>query len=723
MPAGAWLPVRVSAPGYGPVDELYQVPRQPGATDTHVVLLRKGVPVLGRVVDSSGKPVAGARVVAAGASTLAWASNTDPRIDGVASDAQGKWKLAAVAPGTWRFQATHEKHAPAASAAVTIEAGRPPAEVVITMEAAGSIAGEVHAADGTPVPYATVRVSAPSQGWDFSGARSATADDKGKFSLTGLARKPLDVLAAHETGSSEVTRLDLTTTPDLANVVLTLSNDGAIAGVVVNASGQPIAEARVSAWPEEGSGADDLGSTRWQLLGNLSDVADQAGTFRLSGLPKGSYRLRAMRSDASPRDPSTFQRKSEIASTGATNVKLVLEDDGIVKGKVAFKNGSAPETFAVSPSAFGAPTPFSSKDGSFRLEGVAPGKRIFVVSGAGFARKTTDAFDIKAGVETDLGTITVERGRRVSGRVTRGDGTGVAGAKVVAGNRFFGDGKEIVGANGPGGGMGVKEAETDANGNFVLDGLGVKSVLVVADAEEGRSTTVQVPAGEADASVQLPLAVPGVVEGKVTQTDGKPVAGAIVVAQAQSSYRGQLMVSAGADGVFRFDRLAPDTYLVSGVRRQGMGGVDMETKVATVPAGQVAHVDIVLRTTELSLTATLQKADKSPVKNAVMFFMTGKHIIQHAPDIEAVLAKTGNGAYQQVMQLGGKPQKFANLTAGFYTLCVLLLSDNMSEIESEMKDPDVLPLACQILEVAAAPNEQSVTVVLPLAPAAPEGGK
>src|SRR5262249_11397321 len=160
---------------------------------------------------------------------------------------------------------------------------------------------------------------------------------------------------------------------------------------------------------------------------------------------------------------------------------------------------------------------------------------------------------------TDLGTITVERGRRVSGRVTRADGSGVAGAKVIAGNRIFGDGKELVGANGPGG-AGVKETESDANGNFVLDGLGVKSVLVVADAEDGRSKTVQVPPGDQDVTLTVPLAVPGVIEGKVTESDGKPVGGAIVVAQAQSAYRGQLMVSAGADGIFRFDRLAPDTY-------------------------------------------------------------------------------------------------------------------------------------------------------------------
>jgi protocatechuate 3,4-dioxygenase beta subunit len=713
---GGWVSLKVQASGYAPAFSTLQLPVAPGASDHQTVLLRRGVAVAGRVVDEAGKPVAGARVLPA--SSASFFGGADERLDAATSDAAGRWKIAAVAPGSWRFEATSPSHAPGQSAPVILSAGgAAPAEIVITLPAAGSLDGEVHSASGQPVPFATVRVSSPTESLGSGGARQASCDDAGRFHMDGLPRRKASVLAAHESGSSDVTTLDLATTPEQKNLVLVLSQDGAIAGTVVTPKGQPVAEARVVALPELGDGIDADSATRWRLLGGISDVADQAGAFRLSGLPKGKYRLRAMRADASMMDPSTMQRRGETAETGATNVKIVLEDDAVLKGKLAFKDGKAPDTFTVSTSAFGASTPFSSKDGSFRLEHVAPGPRLLTVSGPGFTRKTTDPYEAKPGVETDVGTITVERGRTVRGRVLKADGSPSVGATVYAGTRFMGSGDSIK-LQGGGGGAATafgKDTVTDAEGRFELTGVGVRAVLLVADSDDGRSQTQPVPPGEADVNVQLGLVAPGAIEGKVT-SGGAPMAGAAVVAQAQSSYRGQFIVKAGDDGNFRFDRLSPDIYLVSAVRPQSIGAFDMQTEVARVESGKVAHVELTMVKTDLALTVTVVTADTKPLKSGIAFLLAGACNATTAIEIEHVLAAKGAGGFQQGFIMGGQPKTFPNLSAGNYTVCVLPVAGDLSDTndtERAFRDPDALPVTCKALVVAAAPNDQALTVTVP----------
>ncbi len=710
---GGWVQVKVAASGYAPSFEVFQLSRQPGAVVQQTVLLRRGVAVAGRVVDDAGKPIVGARVLPVSSSSL-WGGASE-RLDAVESDGQGKWKMASVAPGSWRFEATHEQHAPGQSASVILEAGKPAPEVVITMAPAGSIAGEVHSASGQPVPFATVRVSAASAGFDFGETRQASCDDSGHFTVNGLPRRTVSVLAAHESGSSDVTTLDLEARPEQKNLILVLSQDGAIAGTVVTPAGQPVAEARVIALPELGEGDSAGETTRWQLLGSVSDVADQAGAFRISGLPKGKYRLRAMRQEASMQDPATWQRKGEVAATGATGVRVTLEDDAVLKGKIAFKDGHAPDVFTVGTSAWGTPTPFTSKTGEFRLEHVAPGSRMLTVSGPGFARKTTDPIEAKAGVETDVGTITVERGRTVRGKVVRGDGSPVEGATVLAGPRFFGTGDSIRGPGGGGGSgaaFGTKDAQTDKQGRFEIPGLGVKNMLLVADHDYGRSATLPIGVGEADVNVTLTLLKCGSVEGKVL--NGKtPVPGVPILAQAQSAFRGQFIIKAGDDGVFRFDKLAPDTYLVSAVQPQGIGAVNMHTEVVKVESEKTAHVDLQLIKTDLSLTVAVETLDHKPVKSAVAFVMGGLVDAHTAIEVEQALAAHGAGGFQQAMLMNAQPNKFANLVPGSWSVCILPVAGDLndsSDTEKLMKDPDVLPVTCKPVVVAPSPNDQSVTI-------------
>ena len=188
-----------------------------------------------------------------------------------------------------------------------------------------------------------------------------------------------------------------------------------------------------------------------------------------------------------------------------------------------------------------------------------------------------------------------------------------------------------------------------------------------------------------------------------------------MVAQAQKAYRGQFVVKAGADGTFRFDRLAPDSYLISAVRSQSFGGVDMQTAVAVVQSGQVAHVDIELKKTDLALTVTMNGSDGKPVKSGVVFALDGEAHATNPLELEAALAVRGPGKFNQGLVAGGRPLRMANMTTGPYTVCVLPVEGDVrdsNDAEKAMKDPDALPVTCKPVEIAASPNEQNVTITV-----------
>ena len=166
-------------------------------------------------------------------------------------------------------------------------------------------------------------------------------------------------------------------------------------------------------------------------------------------------------------------------------------------------------------------------DGTFKLEDVAPGKYDLtsaVPSSREFAKRDVE---VKAGKPTDVGTLTVMRGRKVVGRVIDGKGNAVAGAKVKTGDMLY----SMQGAEEQLGELARRcpagrSARRDQDGRFTLIGIGKKATSVVADhPTRGRSNAVEIPDGTDDPPpITLALRGFGTITGKVT-SKGKRVGG------------------------------------------------------------------------------------------------------------------------------------------------------------------------------------------------------
>ncbi len=219
--------VRVNAEGYAPVtDRLISFGRR---GQRIVIAMRSGAAVSGRITDTAGKPIASARVIAKATSEPF--PVIDPRRDGVVSNDDGTFRIPALAAGTYRLTASATGYATASSSPILLDGTTERRGIEIALPVGARLRGSVTSAAGAPVVGADIRVVATgSVSW--RSARRAFTGPHGTFEIADLSRRSFDVVASHDLGSSEITRVDLTDQAE-ASVKLTLSITGAISGRVV----------------------------------------------------------------------------------------------------------------------------------------------------------------------------------------------------------------------------------------------------------------------------------------------------------------------------------------------------------------------------------------------------------------------------------------------------------------------------------------------------------
>ena len=698
-----WISVEATADGYASASSFASV-GSAGATGHVSLVLRRGAAVSGRVVDEAGKPLAKVRVTASDVN--GWSRNKGEQT----TDDAGKFTFAALAPGNHTLSAIDGEHAPAESNPINVTADRP-LTIDIVMKAGASIAGVVVDADGKPRAFATVRVAGKGADMWRTASRQATTDRNGKFELRGLARTKLQARAESDTAASKLVDLDLTAQPAKRDLELVLDVSGTIAGVVVDGAGQPVAEVEVNAFPDVLAGASTEGIA---LAGMSSATTDGAGGFTIRGLPDGDYRLWAARHTGSFQDG--WGKQSTPAKVGDTKVKIVMPAAGSLVGKLALETGAAPKLAYVQVGA--QPGTPADKTGAFRIEELEPGPYDMHVFGPEFAELIKHDVKIEAGKTTDLGTITVVRGRRLVGKVVDGSGAPVAGARVKLAEMLFSSAESDDTQSESWEDMaGIRSDVTAQDGSFSLPGVPQKATTVMADhPDRGRSLPQPVPAGTDDPpAITLALRGYGSIAGKVV-LKGQPQAN---VAVSESIKGGGGMQAAfaetAADGTFTMPKVAEGTHVLNALQSQMMS-MKATSVTVQVTAGKQTTVTIDIPVGTIALTVQVHAQSGAKVDAAQVFLLQGAAAFANAKQLADGFLQGGMQGMKFWFGEGKPLPEFDELVAGDYSVCSIPITGDLSDptFQQRMQENmQTLKVYCKAVKITPSPNAQTVTQDLP----------
>jgi RNA polymerase sigma factor (sigma-70 family) len=608
----------------------------------------------GRVVDGAGRAIPGARVV-----LREWSQyrlnelspkdyeevmRTREIVDIVAetkSDAGGQFRFQDIAaPGFSKYE--HVGNTVFPWDVVALEPGRGLAweplsgrsqrtPITLVLGDEGIVRGRVVEPGGRPVGDAKVKVIGidPLGRPDVNGVGTdnrlnlswsafplgSRTDADGRFAIGGLPRDRIASLIVREPGHEQLFVYAATTDEPQADAIgrtflsgkaietrrpvhtgeFTLTakrTDHILTGrVVFEADGKPAAKAKV-------------------LGGPVDLTTDEAGRFRIEGIPSGKLVLHAMAFDTDaapfdgevtiPEEPGEFAHDIILPRGMILNGRVVDGSTGLGVEKVHVYYLPKYEADQV-PTLFGLNRE-TGADGRFRLV-VPPGRgtldlRVIppgfpqperrVVGGPGDPRFSREV-EGRGGQAIDLADFKLAKGGVVTLRVVDPEGRPLPDAQV-----------DIRDLNR---GFNQKPGRSDAEGRFAVAGLesGRETVVDIVEAGRKLGATVEVtdqgPAAGAVVEVRLqPLVA---ISGRVLDEDGKPLAGALARLYRDVAYPGQSGRSFGSpvatvdeigqDGTYSFDTLIPGATYNTHV--EARGHATATSRHVTIKPGQPIRLD------------------------------------------------------------------------------------------------------------------------------------
>lgn len=397
--------------------------------------------------------------------------------------------------------------------------------------------------------------------------------------------------------------------------------------------------------------------------------------------------------------------------------------DTLIRGRVAFADGTAPGQVRVFASFSREVLEFTDVTGAFELvvpAEAAAGTHVLFFAGPGFVStmpcSAPGPIDLRPGRVHDVGTVVVSRGERVRGRVVGPDGRPAAGARVLAGatlqwratapSVFIGNG-ELLAARG-GTLAGEQSATTDRDGEFEIAGVHDAPVALVAVDQEGSMSPVVVTVPSRPA--ELTTGEGGTLEGAITR-DGAPVAAEVTARAATGPLTFSLRT--GSDGRYRFEGVPPGAYTIAAT---GQSGSPARFPPATTPSGVTTggttRTDIDLPFLA-EVAVRVERADGAAIAWQRVVIAAGKVTASRWRDLDPFAARGARGT--RVAVSGGPGVRvWGDLPPGEYTACAAAgtaaTAPRMCEQDTAVDDA---PIACRSFTAVPGAERQEVRLEVP----------
>lgn len=396
------------------------------------LVLERSRPIVGRVTDRGGRPIAEATVTATsldpGGEEALPAGQSDAAPLGARTGADGRFRLERQPAARFELGVEREGFAAARRRFVSVAAGAGPidaGDVVLVLSS--TLRGRVVDGVGRPVLGAEIHLDRAEAGPAARSSRprrpAALSDDRGRFLLDGLVAGEQVTLVVEAAGCLARSLRGVPVGGD-DEVTVALRRTAALAGRVVDGEERPVAGARVAvAWPNY---LPDYG-TQFRLGDRAREVTrtDAGGSFEVAGEP-GAAEIRVEAAGFVVPEPVTV----EVGGAGpGEEIWIVLERGAVLAGRVTTLDGEPLSPVRVS---VGGAAGFSDGEGRYRLEGVAPGAWL-AVAWHGDLDPLTEELQIEAGVNRHDWIF--PPGARVAGHVRNEHGERVVGAKVTLARR------------------------------------------------------------------------------------------------------------------------------------------------------------------------------------------------------------------------------------------------------------------------------------------------
>ncbi|MFN2443425.1 MAG: carboxypeptidase regulatory-like domain-containing protein [Thermoanaerobaculia bacterium] len=379
-----------------------------------VIEIPAGGTVRGRVVEkSTGRPVTNFEVGPSGERRgSGMVMMGPPNLTRFQSD-DGTFEIDNIPEGSIELLVQASGYVSGKMPGIEVKPGGVTDDIEIPLETGTRITGRVLGPDGSAVARAAISTVEGSSPMPMARRNNAVmSDGDGNYILEGIPEGEMELRAAHQSYVTETRSVKVAGRE--MQVDFRLGRGAEVQGSVVTANGAPVA------------GADVFARSAVADSGGESAKTDANGMFRMSGLAEGRYLFRASKSGMVPGSVE------DVVVGSGIPIRIELGDGGTITGRVL---GLPPSEMSVvqvvASSGSSRAQSGVSPDGSFTIDGVAPGStRVWAEGVALMARRTSAekvvevASGSRVAVDLEFGT-----GHSVRGRVSR-QGAPVDGVSV-----------------------------------------------------------------------------------------------------------------------------------------------------------------------------------------------------------------------------------------------------------------------------------------------------